>query len=496
MASSNAALDPPGKLRGRPVSKYGPKAFVPQFKYRTVDYRHRLDVINRVADIGMSAFLDSYCVNYSTTQRETTRKKVYGWIKRKGHIEQHATLARTAHQKCARKRGTGTTLPLDAEEQLARWVLGMRKDGIPVTYAMLRMMALETAIDVGLSEDEFRAGWHWIHGFKKRHVLTFYAKTRIGQDSNEDGAAMLADFSERVLLSAMANDVETIYNADQTAVNYEYLPTKTLNPTKENTVWVKCAGRTKERATAMLLGDTDGNKHPLFLVLKTTKSKKKEVVQENLTMRHGFGRTEVEPLQSEFGCEIYGNPTAWWNAGISLAFLKYHFGDRPDRETKKIMLLWDDFSAQFTEEVVAYAESINVVLERIPPRFTWVCQPADVAWIRPLKSALRENWLVEIRRQVRNSRLANVNLKLRGPSRSTMVSWITVAWTDLPSTVILNGFRTSRLLPSAVEECVVVDSVVDANVLVDLVANLAIEETIDPASDIDVTDVIDHDEVV
>ncbi|RHY99826.1 hypothetical protein DYB35_012725 [Aphanomyces astaci] len=243
--------------------------------------------------------------------------------------------------------------------------------------------------------------------------------------------------SERVQLSAMTNDVETIYNADQTAVNYEYLPTKTLNPTKENT-----------------------------------------------------------PLQSEFGCEIYGNPTAWWNAGISLAFLKCHFGDRPDRETKKIMLLWDDFSAHVTEEIVAYAESINVVLERIPPRFTWVCQPADVAWIRPLKSALRENWLVEIRRQVRNSRLANVNLELRGPSRSTMVSWITVAWTDLPSTVILNGFRKCRLVPSAVEECVVVDSVVDANVPVDLVANLAIEETIDPASDIDVTDVVDHDEVV
>ncbi|RHY26397.1 hypothetical protein DYB25_012601 [Aphanomyces astaci] len=465
MASSNAALYPPGKLRGRPVSKYGPKAFVPQFKYRTVEYRYRLDVINRVADIGMSAFLDSYCVNYSTTQRETTRNKVYGWIKRKGHIEQHATLARTAHQKCARKRGTGTTLPLDAEEQLARWVLGMRKDGIPVTYAMLRMMALETAIDVGLSEDEFKAGWHWIHGFKKRHGLTFRAKTRIGQDSNEDGAAMLADFSERVLLSVMANDVETIYNADQTAVNDEYLPTKTLNPTKENTVWVKCAGRTKERATAMLLGDTDGNKHPLFLVLKTTKSKKKKSFKRTL-------------------------PCAMGSDGLRSSLYKASL------VTKKIMLLWDDFSAQFTEEVVAYAESINVVLERIPPRFTWVCQPADVAWIRPLKSALRENWLVEIRRQVRNSRFANVNLKLRGPSRSTMVSWITVAWTDLPSTVILNGFRTSRLLPSAVEECVVVDSVVDANVLVDLVANLAIEETIDPASDIDVTDVIDHDEVV
>ncbi|RHY20483.1 hypothetical protein DYB32_010022 [Aphanomyces invadans] len=394
MTNDTPAATTRRKPSGRHVSKYGRKAHVVLFKYKTVDYQHKLDVIHQVAQVGMSAFLDSYCANASSTQRETTRKKVYGWIKQTDFIERMAASPRTAQHKCFRESGTGTTLPMHEEEQLARWVLGMRKYGIPVTYKMLQMMALETAIDVGLSEDEFKGGWHWIQGFRRRHGLTFRSKTRIGQDTNQDGTDTLRAFSERVLLTAMANDVDVIYNADQTAINYEYLPTKTLNAAKENTVWVKCGGKTKERATAMLLADSTGRKYPLFLVLKTTKSKDKNVVEENLTWRNGFGRRvwrDVEPLQERLGCRIYGNPTAWWNADMSLEFLRYHFGERPDRVSKKVILLWDDFSAHFTDEVVAYAESINVLLECVPPRFTWCCQLADVAWIRPLKAALRAN---------------------------------------------------------------------------------------------------------
>jgi hypothetical protein len=44
-----------------------------------------------------------------------------------------------------------------------------------------------------------------------------------------------------------------------------------------------------------------------------------------------------------------------------------------------MLLLWNDFSGHWTDEVVAYAGSINVVLVKVPPSATSVCQPADVA---------------------------------------------------------------------------------------------------------------------
>ncbi|RQM19273.1 hypothetical protein B5M09_013940, partial [Aphanomyces astaci] len=201
------------RRKGRPPFKYGKKAHVRLFKNKTFDYHHRMNAIQRVAEVGI--------------------KKVYGWIKQKDRIQEMAIETRTSRLKCARSRGTGTTLPPTEEEQLVRRVLSMRKDDIPVTYHMLRVMALETAIDLGLTEDEFKAGWHRVRGFKRRHGLSLRAKTRTGQDSSQDSTDTLADFSERVLMCAMANDVDVIYNADQTAINYEYLPSKNLNLTKD-----------------------------------------------------------------------------------------------------------------------------------------------------------------------------------------------------------------------------------------------------------------------
>ncbi|CAK4374988.1 unnamed protein product, partial [Aphanomyces euteiches] len=53
--------------------------------------------------------------------------------------------------------GTGTTLPANIEEQLAQWINGMRRDGVPVTYGMLRIMAVEVATDAGIKDHEFKA---------------------------------------------------------------------------------------------------------------------------------------------------------------------------------------------------------------------------------------------------------------------------------------------------------------------------------------------------
>ncbi|RQM31252.1 hypothetical protein B5M09_013705, partial [Aphanomyces astaci] len=193
-------------------------------------------------------------------------------------------------------------------------LMGMRKDGVPVTYSMLRIMVLDAAVDLGLNDD----------GFNTRHGLSLRGRNRV-----------------QVVLD---DDLDVVYNVDETAVNYEYLTTKSLNQRGESTVWVK----TKVNMTAMLLTDSSGKEHPLFLVLRSTSSKVKAVV--HLAMRKTSGRASA----------------------------------------KKVLLIWDDFSAHFTVEVVSYANELNVILERVLPNCTWICQPADVAWNRPLKARLRQ----------------------------------------------------------------------------------------------------------
>jgi hypothetical protein len=147
----------------------------------------------------------------------------------------------------------------------------------------------------------------------------------------------------------------------------------------------------------------------------------------------------VKALQEQTGCQVYGNATAWWNADISIRFLRFHFDDRDDM-TKTILLLWDDFSGHWTPQVVAYADSINVVLMKVPPRYTYVCQSADVAWNKPYKDKLRGLWVERLQSQISDHHAAEqvqnkrdtgeeettspAAFRLTPPSRNDIIAWI------------------------------------------------------------------------
>ncbi|KAF0714758.1 Aste57867_3711 [Aphanomyces stellatus] len=128
-------------------------------------------------------------------------------------------------------------------------------------------------------------------------------------------------------------------------------------------------GKDKEHATAMLLGDSDGYNYPLFVVLKQKPLTIKTQVQENLTHRNGCGVRvweEAHQLMRLWPSRLYVNPSAWWNNHLAVEFLEFHFGGRAEMD-EKVLLLWDDFSGHFTNDVVACAQRLNILLERCPP---------------------------------------------------------------------------------------------------------------------------------
>ncbi|ETV74170.1 hypothetical protein H257_11136 [Aphanomyces astaci] len=110
---------------GHPVSKGGRKKLPEKFLYAHVTYKKRQAVIDSFDAVGMASTLDKHFHHLHKVQRETARKKVYAWTKQREHIKAKALNPRTAHQKCSRELGMGTTLPREAEEQLARWVASM-----------------------------------------------------------------------------------------------------------------------------------------------------------------------------------------------------------------------------------------------------------------------------------------------------------------------------------------------------------------------------------
>ncbi|OQR86402.1 hypothetical protein ACHHYP_20489 [Achlya hypogyna] len=276
---------------------------------RAFDCSYKLDVVmylNKTLDINRVRW--RFFPTLSDIEWDSKRKLVYAWRSLQESIEATVCSSMRILTKRRRKIGSGTVLTNDTEAIIINWIDALRSDGMPVSAHMLSLRAQEIAQEQqGLTPDKFKASFSWRRSFLKRHRLSLRAVSRSGKHLNVDG-------------------IRRVLNADQTAIFFEYLPSKTLAPTGTSRVFVHCGGKAKQRLTAMVLGDTMGRKYPLFLILKTTA----KTPQTNASVddaSHGFGahyRKTVEALEVGSGCEIYGNKAGCWNEGLSLAFLEFH----------------------------------------------------------------------------------------------------------------------------------------------------------------------------
>ncbi|RLN96104.1 hypothetical protein BBJ28_00021979 [Nothophytophthora sp. Chile5] len=313
-------------------------------------------------------------------QQKLKQRQVHRWRHASAAIEKAGADGKGRRMKI-RAHGVGTVLPREAEEQIAMWIADLRREGVPVSLMMLTFKAQEMAIASGIEAEEFSASSSWKKRFLATFRLSLGRKTRIGQIAPSDAEKVCRDFRLKVLATIEHHKIVQIFNADQTAMNNEFLPSTTINETGSKTVWVRNSGAEKKRLTVMLLADSRGHKLTPFVILKQAPSKVPKTQAFNQQQQNGFGRgvwREVAPLIEKYGFRIYGNTKAWWNSGLSLEFLKFHFGSR-DNVGESVLLIWDDFSAHWTAEVLAYAASINVVLIKVPPGYTSSCQPPDVA---------------------------------------------------------------------------------------------------------------------
>jgi hypothetical protein len=152
---------------------------------------------------------------------------------------------------------------------------------------------------------------------------------------------------------------------------------------------------------------------------------------------------------------------------------------------EKLLLLWDDFSGHWMQEVVDCAKAIKVLLIKVPPRYTYVYQPADVARNQPFKIRLRSRWvdclrsqiaahharernetsernrlgdqvlsisMVEMqevaREQIRSihDQMTSTAFEMVAPKRTDIPSWIAESWKELSSKTISSGSAKAGLL--------------------------------------------------
>ncbi|DBA00041.1 TPA: hypothetical protein N0F65_003707 [Lagenidium giganteum] len=124
-------------------------------------------------------------------------------------------------------------------------VKDLRTEGIPVTRLMLQLQAQQVAQDAGMPENAFKGSRPWIKRFLRQHKLSLRGRTRAGKTTIAQAEAAQTEFVNRIQTFIVKHRITRIFNADQTGINHEYLPKRTINTTGEKTVWIKCFAAAK-----------------------------------------------------------------------------------------------------------------------------------------------------------------------------------------------------------------------------------------------------------
>jgi hypothetical protein len=298
---------------------------------------------------------------------------------------------------------------------------------------MIQLKAQVVARSEGIGD--FAASGPWLEGFKRRQHLSLRTRGTQGQRPPDDLEAVAERFGLEVAAKARELGVDEVWNADETAVFFELLPRRTVDERGARTVWVRCAGAEKRRVSVLLLGSSLGCQKTPFIVMKEVPSRVPCRQAENDAERNGFGQHVWDGLEElESRDTVFANKAGWLTGPLIVKWLELMFGNMPRMPR---LLLLDEFSGHWTEEVLAKCEELQLTLLRIPAGCTSVCQPADVSWNKPFKAEIRKLWVDRLVGIVEN------NEPFTPPSRIDVCNWVLTAWRSLET--IENGFQASRI---------------------------------------------------
>ncbi|KAG3004747.1 hypothetical protein PC120_g18368 [Phytophthora cactorum] len=152
---AKTAMEPkrPGRTRG----ENGKRRHQHMFKRRVDTYQVRLAAINHYREHrNMDYTLAKFYPGVEGALRDTKRKSIYLWEKKRARIEEICTTTKGGQLKIVRDLGTATVLSHDAERKIVQWIGEMREQGAPVSAFMLKSKALDIAAEEGLPRDAFK----------------------------------------------------------------------------------------------------------------------------------------------------------------------------------------------------------------------------------------------------------------------------------------------------------------------------------------------------
>ncbi|OWZ07621.1 hypothetical protein PHMEG_00019963 [Phytophthora megakarya] len=208
----------PGQSKGR-IRTSGASKAPKQLKRVSITYNFTRSAVE---------FYDAL-VSKGKMQITPKKRQIYNWLDQRELIVEKCKTGCGSHCN-DRSIDASATLPREVEQKL--------KEGVPVTGSMVRMQAKECYDSAELQKDQFAASHTWLCSFLRRNELSIRRRTHQSQN-------LLKTQPSKQKISGK--------KCRKRSINYEYLPSQTIELTGSKTVGMKSARRDKDRITLMLL---------------------------------------------------------------------------------------------------------------------------------------------------------------------------------------------------------------------------------------------------
>ena len=215
------------------------------------------------------------------------------------------------------------------------------------------------------TDPAFKASLGWYHNWKRRHSLSFQAKTTLAKRLPEDMDEKIMQF-HRFIMAANQRagyPLSRIYNMDETLMCFELPSTRSLEFTGSRTVPVKTRRAEKRSLTVTLAITADGTKLPPKVIFKGLQCPRDLVVPESLHV----------PFHKK----------GWMDEAGVKEWIRQCLPRTPCNEQSP--LVWDSFRAHLINEVKAELNRQKIDVAVIPGGLTLVLQPLDKCLNKPFK---------------------------------------------------------------------------------------------------------------
>lgn len=313
-----------------------------QKKYKTLNLKEKLQLINEYKEKNKSELCEKYGVSKATINRILKNK------------EKILETSKSCKLTVKRQR-TGAFE--EVESVLSKWFTQMRHSGTIISSQMIMEKAKQFNVKIN---SEFNPSAGWLYRWQRREGIKLRKIHGEASSANEEGAN---DYTNDVLPSLISSyKAADIFNADESGLFIRALPKTTWN--KEG-CQIKGFKTSKDRLTLLFICNATGDYKKVIVIGK----------QKNPRCF----KNKVLPLK------YYSQNNAWMNSDIWEKIL-VALNQEMLNQSRHIIFFVDNASCHKVDLILS-----NIKMEFLPPNTTSLIQPLDQGIIHSFKSYYRQN---------------------------------------------------------------------------------------------------------